>query len=454
MCGEAELGFEQSFAVTGPSPRVRGSPAGRASKAASSGSIPACAGKPCSGSAASGVFWVHPRVCGEAASKMAASFAAGGPSPRVRGSLGAVRGAVESTGSIPACAGKPHSWFLVESRIPVHPRVCGEAALLLISVVRTAGPSPRVRGSLLGTSTLGGADGSIPACAGKPVRLMGSWRWSRVHPRVCGEAPSAAAQSWVEPGPSPRVRGSPQKCPFLLHFSGSIPACAGKPGAGRVGPRRERVHPRVCGEAAAVMTARAAASGPSPRVRGSRHRGRQGAGWRGSIPACAGKPFAASRQTEARRVHPRVCGEALLSAPLPPRRPGPSPRVRGSRPHPSGSGDPPGSIPACAGKPGMGVAGCTIPRPSVFPAFAAAVLGLPVAPPWYARDVLRDGRGPVLEAQTSVSRFRSDQPYQRPSSRWHLAGTQRLGEIPNSWRAGDLVAKSGVAAGSAARRPE
>ena len=60
----------------------------------------------------------------------------------------------------------------------------------------------------------------------------------------------------------------------------------------------------------------------------------------------------------------------------------------------------------------------------------------------------------VLEAQTSVSRFRSDQPYQRPSSRWHLAGTQRLGEIPNSWRAGDLVAKSGVAAGSAARRPE
>ena len=54
------------------------------------------------------------------------------------------------------------------------------------------------------------------------------------------------------------------------------------------------------------------------------------------------------------------------------------------------------------------------------------MLGLPVAPPWYARDVLRDGLDPVLEAQTSVSRFRSDQPYQRPSSRWHLAGTQLL----------------------------
>ena len=26
--------------------------------------------------------------------------------------------------------------------------------------------------------------------------------------------------------------------------------------------------------------------------------------------------------------------------------------------------------------------------------------------------------------------LRSDQPYQQPSSRWHLAGTQRLGEIP------------------------
>ena len=107
-----------------------------------------------------------------------------------------------------------------------------------------------------------------------------------------------------------------------------------------------------------------------------------------------------------------------------------------------------------SGSPRFLVAWTPVPRPSVFPAFDAAVLGLPVAPPWYARDVLRDGRDPVLEAQTSVSRFRSDQPYQRPSSRWHLAGTQRLGEIPNSWRAGDLVAKSGVAAGSAARRPE
>ena len=45
-----------------------------------------------------------------------------------------------------------------------------------------------------------------------------------------------------------------------------------------------------------------------------------------------------------------------------------------------------------SGSPRFLVAWTPVPRPSVFPAFDAAVLGLPVAPPWYARDVLRDGR--------------------------------------------------------------
>ena len=92
--------------------------------------------------------------------------------------------------------------------------------------------------------------------------------------------------------------------------------------------------------------------GLSPRVRGNRNVKINEDRLVGSIPACAGEPFALVLKILYLRVYPRVCGGTI---PVPNQTfeaMGLSPRVRGNHP-----GIPPttlhsGSIPACAGEPG------------------------------------------------------------------------------------------------------
>ena len=193
------------------------------------GSIPACAGKPSSSVRVDAMSRVHPRVCGEAVGYSALGVCVSGPSPRVRGSRSHTPVGICWPGSIPACAGKPASGSGALATRAVHPRVCGEAWLFAPAIASITGPSPRVRGSPEPRHAEPLQSRSIPACAGKPTHKDGRLINTRVHPRVCGEA-VATVQIAVQPdGPSPRVRGS--RCVFRGDgaYLGSIPACAGKP---------------------------------------------------------------------------------------------------------------------------------------------------------------------------------------------------------------------------------
>ena len=351
MCGEAAPRGSCRRHPTGPSPRVRGSHVVRTGRAARVRSIPACAGKPRGAAADAPIGQVHPRVCGEAAITPARVVHVPGPSPRVRGSRGVAGVAQRPEGSIPACAGKPPPPPAAAPGTRVHPRVCGEADLVASAAARLQGPSPRVRGSRRGRGAGPPAPGSIPACAGKPRSPGPTPSSSRVHPRVCGEAPPPRGRRARVRGPSPRVRGSPPPGCGGDVRGRSIPACAGKPSSSAVSARWRRVHPRVCGEATVAISPHTPSRGPSPRVRGSLSSQSQGSLCVRSIPACAGKPRSATRPISRARVHPRVCGEALWWWWLTPGRAGPSPRVRGSRRLPRAVAVLVGSIPACAGKP-------------------------------------------------------------------------------------------------------
>ena len=311
------------------------------------GSIPACAGKPRRRSAPATSRRVHPRVCGEATLVILSSRGHPGPSPRVRGSLTRPPEGRRGRGSIPACAGKPAPPITIWRVRRVHPRVCGEASTRAGSPRATPGPSPRVRGSPICIGALAGVRGSIPACAGKPFNQLIWIEPDKVHPRVCGEASKCTMRRVRRAGPSPRVRGSPQHLARRPRGDGSIPACAGKP------PGRRRVHPRVCGEASMLVCRMRIQWGPSPRVRGSRGDPAAVAVLVGSIPACAGKPSSCICFPFIRRVHPRVCGEADSPVVSWTGGRGPSPRVRGSLPPRTRRDLRRGSIPACAGKPGL-----------------------------------------------------------------------------------------------------
>ena len=120
-----------------------------------------------------------------------AHAAAHGLSPRVRGNRPGASSSGLASGSIPACAGEPVSERCVPGQRTVYPRVCGGTGSPAALAACRSGLSPRVRGNHLGRNVGGRRDavlgnGSIPACAGEPVRILTALPQREVYPRVCG----------------------------------------------------------------------------------------------------------------------------------------------------------------------------------------------------------------------------------------------------------------------------
>ena len=193
------------------------------------------------------------------------------------------------------------------------------------------GLSPRVRGNPRLGLCGQPAVGSIPACAGEPGADRPKRMATGVYPRVCG---GTAASQWRQTrasGLSPRVRGNRLLLLVELVEQRSIPACAGEPVDILLRPYIFEVYPRVCGGTGCAL--------PMP-------------GWTTrSIPACAGEPNAKRFAATDGGVYPRVCGGTPRTHGASETGSGLSPRVRGN--HGKGGGDrsPSRSIPACAGEP-------------------------------------------------------------------------------------------------------
>ncbi len=187
-------------------------------------------------------------MCGERSASLTAFALAAGSSPRVRGTvLGSIRWG-DRPRFIPACAGNGVGPGAPGPPPAVHPRVCGERAVIGRDWPTTYGSSPRVRGTVLQLRLAHWLRRFIPACAGNGSSGGASWKGPSVHPRVCGERCTGTRKAPRIPGSSPRVRGTADPAVvdvLLLRF---IPACAGN---GREWPNESTprsVHPRVCGE--------------------------------------------------------------------------------------------------------------------------------------------------------------------------------------------------------------
>ena len=214
-----------------------------------------------------------------------------GPSPRVRGSRGRTDSRREPGGSIPACTGEPGSPYTSDYGGRVHPRVYGGALSRSIVENPREGPSPRVRGSHFMTLALNGPSRSIPSCTGEPHDARVTPVLEGVHPRVYGGAEDRAWVFSCMGGPSPRVRGSRSPLTGSVVWPRSIPACTGEPTPAENRHIKCRVHPRVYGGAGRYADEQVCSAGPSPRVRGSRQRCDTANGKIRSIPACTGEPI-------------------------------------------------------------------------------------------------------------------------------------------------------------------
>ena len=168
MCGGTSDNGTEHTMLSGLSPRVRGNPCRGRRCPMRTGSIPACAGEPRNGVDRVIGVWVYPRVCGGTSLMTFGGTCPIGLSPRVRGNRR--RGYVSSTnkGSIPACAGEPCTSTPFLAHTVVYPRVCGGTSTFGQLGIPVHGLSPRVRGNPRKEYPFNLCRGSIPACAGEP----------------------------------------------------------------------------------------------------------------------------------------------------------------------------------------------------------------------------------------------------------------------------------------------
>ena len=109
----------------------------------------------------------------------------------------------------------------------------------------------------------------IPAYAGNTYSLPLNLSDLEDHPRVCGEHFSVASHLRVNPGSSPRMRGTPRIGVESAASPGIIPAYAGNTGVIDLTGQRFEDHPRVCGEHSHELEHVVALQGSSPRMRGT-----------------------------------------------------------------------------------------------------------------------------------------------------------------------------------------
>ena len=274
---------------------------------------------------------------------------AGSP-PHLRGKAPSRPDKIKGPGITPAYAGKStENLDLLHARQD-HPRVCGEKGQSGQCHSPQGGSPPHLRGKgwTLQAATRGGR--ITPAHAGKSAMGVLSWPSPRDHPRVCGEKNTHIHQPSPGQGSPPRMRGKGTANIWTFTLERITPAYAGKRCrlSGVVWSSWD--HPRVCGEKFVSSHGSASQLGSPPRMRGKAVRpDRKGHG-QGITPAYAGKSLSPGRSTAAKRDHPRVCGEKLVSRPIHCRKAGSPPRMRGKGLTPDGHFCAYGITPAHAGK--------------------------------------------------------------------------------------------------------
>ena len=189
------------------------------------------------------------------------------------------------------------------------------------------GSSPRVRGTLARR-----CGRFIPARAGNAKGRRSEQGQRSVHPRACGERLQFGLIGRDRVGSSPRVRGTLEGGARPLRRVRFIPARAGNASAPSRAGSPCPVHPRACGERAAIQARHRPGDGSSPRVRGTHHRRHVGNRRQRFIPARAGNATLTTGSWRAASVHPRACGERYADRDLFGAIHGSSPRVRGTLP--------------------------------------------------------------------------------------------------------------------------
>ena len=177
-----------------------------------------------------------------------------GSSPHVRGTADPFLLSVVSRRFIPARAGNSQPLRSPASRLPVHPRTCGEQNAMLFLIPYVNGSSPHVRGTAIVQQQEGPSFRFIPARAGNSFQTYPIKHRRTVHPRTCGEQSFPRGLDDKNYGSSPHVRGTDNALTDIIVISRFIPARAGNSNSLLLLIHSMAVHPRTCGEQSSPPT--------------------------------------------------------------------------------------------------------------------------------------------------------------------------------------------------------
>ena len=172
----------------------------------------------------------HPRGCGENPDYTQAIQPCMGSPPRMRGKLTRQRVVAEAFRITPADAGK--TWGLISKKMPSkdHPRGCGENVNTMEQQNKMVGSPPRMRGKLIFVRTVPLRPGITPADAGKTRIFRAAQRRNKDHPRGCGENEETGEITDIVAGSPPRMRGKLRRLSGSCGSGRITPADAGKTG--------------------------------------------------------------------------------------------------------------------------------------------------------------------------------------------------------------------------------
>ncbi len=294
--------------VSGSSPLARGGLLPRTPLTRPHGLIPAGAGRT-KAEYSSVVSWrAHPRWRGADAPPWTDAQAERGSSPLARGGPPTILRPRESTGLIPAGAGRTTRCACGVARDGAHPRWRGADDADLAEKAGDLGSSPLARGGRGDLVLRDRPTGLIPAGAGRTVDSIGRLRWRRAHPRWRGADGMETYCLTFGQGSSPLARGGRVGCPSDPQYRGLIPAGAGRTTSPSTRTRSVRAHPRWRGADAGDFRTKSRPEGSSPLARG-------GPTWPAGqvpggrlIPAGAGRTVCRRLNLLGKRAHPRWRG--------------------------------------------------------------------------------------------------------------------------------------------------
>ncbi len=193
-----------------------------------------------------------------------------------------------------------------------------------------AGSSPRVRGTRSIVLDRVDPNRIIPAGAGHTTSIMLCSLARTDHPRGCGAHVQSSSSAPRRAGSSPRVRGTLIEVAGVGGVARIIPAGAGHTFHAQSAHRARADHPRGCGAHVGWRKPIIRRPGSSPRVRGTPITRKLPLVSRRIIPAGAGHTRLRGSANSMWADHPRGCGAHEASSACLRVRYGSSPRVRGT----------------------------------------------------------------------------------------------------------------------------